>query len=81
MSEYVYPQMKSSFVITYTMLDLRVVTSSRKYTPYRTIWAMIFYATVRKSYNPIYAKIVCTIVYTAGPSLSQTCYICILTRV
>jgi len=37
MSEYVFPQMKSSFVITYTMLDLRVVTSSRKYTPYRTI--------------------------------------------
>ena len=29
--------MKSSLVITYTMWDLRVVTSSRKYTPYRTI--------------------------------------------
>jgi len=33
--EYVYPQMKRSLVITYSRCDL--LTSSGKYTPYRTI--------------------------------------------
>ena len=34
---YVYPQIKSILVITYTIRDLHVITSNRKYTPYRTM--------------------------------------------
>ena len=64
--------MKRSLVITYTILDLQVITSSFKYIPYRTM--NLDYKClcngmeiVTIAYDQIYAKIGCTIVYTTGP--------------
>jgi len=69
--------MKSSLVITYTIWDLRVVTSSRKYTSYRTI--ILSYDALCNgkqiliiAYDQTYAKIGRTIVYTAGPMTLKT---------
>ena len=48
--EYVYHRKKRSHAITYTIRDLRVDNSSRKYTPYLTMnLSYDFYATVSKS--------------------------------
>ena len=67
-----YPQTKSNLVNTYTIRDLRVATSSRKYTPYSTInisYDFLYNGKeiVTIAYDQTYAKIGCTIFYTMGP--------------
>ena len=62
----------SSLVITYTIRDLRVVTSSHRYTPYHTIILSYNFLgngkeIVTLAYDQTYTKIGCTIVYTTGP--------------
>ena len=66
--------MKSSLVITYTMWDLSLVTSSRKYTSYRTIIISYDISCNGKeirtiAYDQTYTKIGRTIVYTIFPAV------------
>ena len=70
--EYVYPQMKRSLVITYSRCDL--LTSSGKYTPYRTInisndFLCNGMEILTISYDQTYTKIGRTIVYTIFPAV------------
>ena len=63
--------MVSNVVITYTIRDLRVVTSSRRYTPYRTVILSHDFLCngneiVTIAYDQTYTKIGRTIVYTTG---------------
>jgi len=63
--------MKSSLFITYTIRDLHVVTSSRKYTQYRKINRSYDFLCNGKEivtieYDQTYVKIGRTIVYTTG---------------
>ena len=67
-----YPQIKSCLIITYTIRYLRVVTSSRKYTPYHTIIISCDLLCngmeiVTIAYDQTDTTICCTIVYTMGP--------------
>ena len=64
--------MKSSLVITNTISDLRVVTSSRKYTPYSTNNLGYDYLyngkeIVTIAYDQTYTQIGRKTVYTTGP--------------
>ena len=74
MSEYVYPPIKISLVITYTIWNLRVVTSGRKYMAYiKTNLSYDFLCNgkdvVTITYYQSYTKIGRTSVYTPSPSI------------